>query len=450
MSAPHSPVALLRRLYQRIVPHALRARWSEQRLERRKREHAFARTSRWALPNSDERAVPPAAGPQDGEMLPGVNLVGYFRAQFGLAECARAYARALMAAGIPVAFHDVDLGIPHNRGERSLEHRFGTTLPHPVTILFVNPDYLAQALEEIGPARLQSSYLIGCWFWELERLPESWLPALRQVDEIMVATRFVEQATRAVTDKPVLNVPIPLSPLPDSGLQRADFGLDPEAFVFLFTFDFSSWVWRKNPLAVIAAFKRAFAADQSDVQLLIKSSNGFRHPDWFRLVVDAVDGDPRIMLRDDVIERPHLIALQRCADVYVSLHRAEGFGMGMAESMSMGKPVIATGWSGNMSFMDEHSAALVGYRMIPVKPGQYRDGDGQQWAEADTQQAAEWMRRLADHPEEARQLGERGRAHVEEILSPQRVAATILHRLREIVPPGSPPECSSNPPEIRQ
>jgi glycosyltransferase involved in cell wall biosynthesis len=103
-----------------------------------------------------------------------------------------------------------------------------------------------------------------------------------------------------------------------------------------------------------------------------------------------------------------------------------------------------------MSFMDEHSAALVGYRMIPVKPGQYRDGDGQQWAEADTQQAAEWMRRLADHPEEARQLGERGRAHVEEILSPQRVAATILHRLREIVPPGSPPECSSNPPEIRQ
>lgn len=432
MSAAHPTAALLRRLYQRIIPRALRARWSAQRLERVKRQHAFARTARWVLPEDVESAVGQGASAQEGALLPGVNLVGYFRAQFGLAECARAYARALMAAGIPVAFHDVDLGIPHDRGERSLEHRFGTALPHPVTILFVNPDYLAQALEEIGPARLQSSYLIGCWFWELERLPASWLPALRQVDEIMVATRFVEQAVRAVTDKPVLNVPIPLSTLPDSGLQRADFGLDPAAFIFLFTFDFSSWVWRKNPLAVIAAFKRAFPPDRRGVQLLIKSSNGFRHPGWFRMVLEAVGGDPRIMLRDDVIERPHLIALQRCADVYVSLHRAEGFGMGMAESMSMAKPVIATAWSGNMSFMDEYSAALVGYQMIPVEPGQYREGDGQQWAEADTRQAAEWMRRLADHPEEARQLGERGRAHVEEILSPQRVAATILHRLREI------------------
>lgn len=434
MSAAHSPAALLRRLYQRIIPRALRARWSEQRLERAKRQHAFARTSRWVLPEPMESPESQGALPQEGTSLPGVNLVGYFRAQFGLAECARAYARALMAAGIPVAFHDVDLGIPHDRGERSLEHRLSSTLPHPVTILFVNPDYLAQALEEIGPARLQSSYLIGCWFWELERLPESWLPALDQVDEVMVATRFVEQATKAVTDKPIFNVPIPLSPLPDSGLQRADFGLDPGAFVFLFTFDFSSWVWRKNPLAVVTAFKRAFAADRHDVQLLIKSSNGFRHPEWFRMVVEAVDGDHRILLRDDVIERPHLIALQRCADAYVSLHRAEGFGMGMAESMSMAKPVIATAWSGNMSFMDEDSAALVGYRMIPVEPGQYREGDGQHWAEADTQQAADWMRRLADHPEEARQLGERGRAHVEEILSPQRVAATILQRLREIRP----------------
>lgn len=432
MSEAHSPLALLRWLYQRIIPRALRARWSEQRLERVKRQHAFTRTSRWVLSEPVERAELQGAPVQDETSLPGVNLVGYFRAQFGLAECARAYARALMAAGIPVAFHDVDLGIPHDRGERSLLHHFGTALPHPVTILFVNPDYLAQALEEIGPERLQSSYLIGCWFWELERLPESWLPALEQVDEVMVATLFVEQATKSVTDKPILNVPIPLSPLPDSGLQRADFGMDPDAFVFLFTFDFSSWVWRKNPLAVVTAFKRAFAADRNDVQLLIKSSNGFRHPEWFKMVLDAVDGDPRILLRDDVIERPHLIALQRCADAYVSLHRAEGFGMGMAESMSMAKPVIATAWSGNMSFMDADSAALVDYLMIPVEPGQYRDGDGQRWAEADTQQAAQWMLRLADHPEEARQLGERGRVHVEEVLSPQRVAATILQRLREI------------------
>lgn len=432
MSQRHEPLDLLRRLYHRIVPHALRAYWRERREARLKDRYAFRRTARWHLPVDTAAREVSSCGAADSSPLPGVNLVGYFRAQFGLAECARSYARALLAAGIPVAFHDVDLGIPHDRSERSLESRLGTGLPHPFTILFVNPDYLGQAIEEIGLERLRSSYLIGCWFWELERLPASWLPALAMVDEIMVATQFVENATRLETTMPVLNAPIPLSPLPDSELQRADFGLNEDAFVFLFTFDFSSWIWRKNPLAVIEAFKAAFTAERTGVQLIIKSSNGYRHPQWFKMVLDAIGGDQRILLRDDVIERPHLIALQRCADAYVSLHRAEGFGMGMAEAMAMGKPVVATAWSGNMSFMDEESAALVGYRMIPVEAGQYRGGEGQQWAEPDTSEAARWMRRLADDPGSARALGERGRVHVEKVLSPQRVAAMIVDRLQEI------------------
>ncbi|WP_295917669.1 glycosyltransferase family 4 protein [uncultured Xanthomonas sp.] len=390
----------------------------------------FTRTPEWSIPLPSLVAGPVA--PMQAAAGPGVNILGYVRGQFGLGESLRMYARALIEAGVPVRLFDIDLGLPHGWDDHSLDAWIGDDLPYPVSIMFVNPDYLERALEFVGVERLSGRHLIACWFWELERVPEAWLPAIGLVDEIMVASRFIEDAFSKVTDKPILRAPQPLSAIGDSGLQRADFGLDEGKFIFLTTFDFNSWVERKNPYAAIAAFKRAFPQGRDDVRMLVKSSNGYRYQDWFRRLLNEAATDPRIIVRDEVIDRAHVYALQRCCDAYVSLHRAEGFGLGLAECMAMGKPVIATAWSGNLDFMETGNAMLVGYRLVPVREGEYPHEPGDVWAEPSVEEAAAFMQRLADNPTEALEIGQRAAKAVGALLSPQRAAFAIETRLREL------------------
>jgi glycosyltransferase involved in cell wall biosynthesis len=228
-----------------------------------------------------------------------------------------------------------------------------------------------------------------------------------------------------------MRLPLPLSDWRDSGLQRSDFGLDADKFVFLFTFDFHSFVTRKNPQAIVHAFQQAFPRNRDDVCLVLKSSNGHLYAEQMRELLTLVVGDSRIMLRDEVIEKVHVHALQRCCDAYVSLHRAEGFGLGLAECMSIGKPVIATGWSGNMEFMTESNSCLVEYDLVPVAGG-YPDSDGTCWAEPRIASAADAMRRLADDPERARALGMVARDDIRLRLSPGSAARHLLARVAEV------------------
>lgn len=417
------------RLY-RLLPEAWRTGVSGF-LGRRASEGArFERTPSW------QRALPcqvPLRRANVGVGMmgasPGVNLVGYLRGQFGLGESARMYARALIEAGVDVSLYDVDLDLPHGWQDHSLEEWIGVDLPHPTTILFVNPDYLGAALDQIGRERLAGQHVIGCWFWELERVPDDWLPAIEQVDEIMVATDYVEQAFRRATDKPVLRVPLPLDGIVDSGLERRDFGLDEDAFVFLVSLDFNSWFERKNPLAAVEAFLLAFSADQTHVRLLIKTSNGFRYPEKFHALLLAAGKDSRIVVRDDVIDRAHMGALQRCCDAYVSLHRAEGFGLGLAEAMFLGKPVVGTAWSGNVDFMNDGNSCLVDYDLVPVLEGQYSASGGQRWADADAAAAAACMRRIVADPGFARSIGQQAAQDIRRSNSPAAAAKTIVDRL---------------------
>ncbi len=396
----------------------------------------FPQTDAWVTKVSEE-AVPRTEA--DGmastaaKRLPGsVNLLGYMRGQFGLAESARLYARALLAHGATVSIVDIDLGLPHGWDDRSLAAHIGHDAPHEISIIFVNPDYLDEAINKIGRARIEGRYIIGCWFWELEDIPPTWIPHLDQVDEVMVASEFVELAFKKVTSKPILRVPLPLAAADGSDLTRADFGLPDDAFVFLCTFDFHSWLERKNPFAVLEAFAKAFPPERDDVYLLVKTSNGYRYPELLLKLLNAVAADRRIVVRDQVIDARHLQALQRCCDVYVSLHRAEGFGLGLAECMAMGKPVIATGWSGNMEFMDKDNSRLVDYSLVPVLEGQYPHADGAVWADAHTDMAAAHMRELAASPAAAAELGERGRRAVLTALAPFRAAERIMRRCAEI------------------
>jgi len=412
----------------RHFPVALRNRTSVALAARAGEQLRFKRTAGWGRGNPPPEPIA-TSRPGTCTESSGVNIFAYARGQFGLAEGARLYARALLAEGYPVAIHDIDIDMPHGMDDRSLDPHIGGETPYEVNLVFVNPDYMDQAVASIGRDRLGDRHTIACWFWELEKFPDEWLHALHRVDEVMVSTGFIRDAVSRVTDKPVWSVPLPISQAADSGLTRADFGLEEDDFIFLCSFDFNSYLERKNPRAAIEAFRRAFADHRPNVKLLVKSSNGHRHPEKLRALLNAVGADERIIVRDEVIDRGDLSALQRCADAYISLHRAEGFGLGLAECMRLGKPVIATAWSGNMEFMTPDNSCLVDYQLVPVGEGEYLHHVGQRWAEPSVNHAAELMRRLVDDPEFAAGVGAQAARDVRDRLSPHAAAQEIIRRI---------------------
>ncbi|MEM7586295.1 MAG: glycosyltransferase family 4 protein, partial [Acidobacteriota bacterium] len=217
---------------------------------------------------------------------------------------------------------------------------------------------------------------------------------------------------------------------------RRDFGLADDQTVFLFTFDFSSRVRRKNPQGVIEAFRRAFPADRRDVALVLKSKTVDSVPEQVedaRTVAEIARRDRRVRLINETWPRRKVLDLIACCDVYVSLHRAEGFGLGMAEAMQFGKPVIATDYSGNTDFTHPDNACLVGFELIDVEPGENYDLEGSSvWAEPDIDEAADHMRFLARDREARRRLGDRGRRYIEELHSPRTIGERYRQRLERI------------------
>ena len=124
------------------------------------------------------------------------------------------------------------------------------------------------------------------------------------------------------------------------------------------------------------------------------------------------------------MRRPRVMALYKACDCYVSLHRAEGFGRGIAEALLLGKQVITTGYSGNMDFCREPRVALVRHKIRAVDRGEYFWGDGQFWAEPDIDHAAQLMRSVRDNP---RDMSDSGHD-----FSPEAVGRIYAKRLEEI------------------
>lgn len=386
------------------------ARWYARapgrlRLALRRRLHAAAAEPMPPLPLGTRPArgrhlrIPATADPD------GVNLIGYARGEFGIAENVRACARALARVGAPFVICNLDVGVASRQDDHSLERCFSDTLRYATNVFFVNADQLPVVRGVLGHGAFAGRRNVGYFLWELEHFPAAWRGAFALVDEVWVPTEFVRAAIAAATTRPVRRLPKAIEFEPSVGLDRAYFGLPPDACIFLFSFDFNSFVARKNPQAAIAAFRQAFAATVPGVRLLVKSINGERHPEALAELQRVAAGDARIEVRDGFLTRAEMYGLLGCADCHVSLHRSEGFGLGLAESMYLGKPVIATGYSGNLDFMDRDNSLLVDYRLVPVAAGAYPHAVGQHWADPDVAQAARHMRRVFEDRAFARQLG---------------------------------------------
>lgn len=358
----------------------------------------------------------------------GVNAIGFFRAEFGHGEAGRRILAGIEHAGIPHA--TITVKTPHHREKHPFTGR-GDRPVYPTNIVCLNPEHMLEFAQRGGAELFLDRYTVGVWCWEASRLPDSFQPAFDLVDEIWVASDYGAEILGEATDKPVHVFPMPVEVPPPPAKTRADLGLPANEFLFLFAFDFFSTLERKNPFALIEAFDRAFAPSEGPM-LLIKTINGRRDPGELRRLQQTAAKRPDITVMDEYVSGDDMRALVAAADCFVSLHRSEGFGFSLAEAMAYGKPVIATGYSGNLTFMDNTNSYLVGYGLTPVPPGSANYPAGALWADPDVDAAAEAMRRVVAHPEEAAERARRGHDAIVQGHSLGRLAQFVSARLEEI------------------
>ena len=371
----------------------------------------------------------PAAAPARPE---GITVIGYVKAESGVGESARATLRALARTQVPHSIVDFRVGNVSRMAE-AVDEGLATGRQHAISLFHINADQLPVARTFLGEEPFTGTYRIGYWAWELERFPEQWHDAYAHVDEVWVPSSFCQRAIAAASPVPVIVVPHSVEIPPHAAPDRARFGLRAEAVVFLAMADMMSMAGRKNPFGALEAFAAAFADSRADVQLVVKISNAERDREAFARLQALAAACPGIRLLAETMDRPVLNALIDSVDCFISLHRAEGFGLVIAEAMARAKVVVATGWSGNMDFMTAHNSLPVDYRLATLEAdtGPYRRGE--RWAEPSLDDAVAKLRLVAGDAALRKRLGARARQDCAGQLGPEVVGAVVEARLRRIL-----------------
>lgn len=373
-------------------------------------------------------------------MTADVTIVGYPFQPTGMAEHARSTFRAFQAVGVTPKL--LNVAEDNAEPDPDLARDFGPHLTHElgtgVNLFGVNGDEAARVIDRVGERAFEDAYNIAYPAWELAKYPKVWAETLSRFDEIWAPSAFVQHAIEDAVGKPVQRMPLPVDLKLSGFLGRRHFGIPEDAFVVLFFFDFLSFAARKNPEAVLKAFEIvAQRRPEADLCLVIKSRTGpgglgGAEAAQAELEARVATLAPRAMTLTGDLADNEIKNLVRVSDVFVSLHRAEGFGRGMAEAMALGRPAIATGYSGNLDFMAPGAGLLVDHELVAVAPGAYPHGEGQVWAEASPEHAAELIEQLLDDPAATRAMGRAAQAHVRETLSVEALGRRYLERLQAI------------------
>lgn len=364
----------------------------------------------------------------------GVNLAGHISGDFGLAEAARGNLRALEAAKIPVAVKDLKIHWLPNSD--TTYKNFTDDNPYLINIIQTNPNWIDQILagyfSGIGSEYFQGKYNIGVWLWELPVFPTEWQWAFDLFDEIWTPSNFCAEAFATVSKVPVLKIPVSLT-FPQPLLTREDLNLPKDKFIFLFMFDFGSSFERKNPFATVEAFQQAFGKANHEVLLVLKFANADLFPERRQELMKLAEGWSSLQFIDGHLKKEEIHALVNNCDCYISLHRAEGFGLTMSEAMYYGKPVIATAYSSNMEFMNVGNSFPVKYELVTTTEDYGAYPKGSVWAEPDIAHAASLMQYVFENYQEAEKVGKIAAKEIRALLNPQTVGLKVRNRLEFIM-----------------
>lgn len=379
-----------------------------------------------------------AARPEEVKLEASVRHYGYHRAESGVGAATRSEHQALRGGGAPVEA----AAIPAYRVQDRLDPDYPLVSGpsrSAIHLIHVNADQTSLAERWADPCIFAPDrHRIGYWAWELDVFPDAWNSAFDRIDEIWTPSAFVTDVlSRHRPDKPVRTFPHCISwrPAIDPDQQaemRTRFALPEDALLFLNIFDFNSFADRKNPLGVLDAFERASKRSKTSLGLVLKCHGGEYHEPVRRAILGKARSLKNVFIVDQVLKADDLDRLYRACDVLISLHRSEGFGLTIAEAMAYGLPVIATGYSGPVDFLDDSCGVTIPYTLVPVASGAYPKSDGARWAEPDIAKAAGAMVELARDTDLRARLGAAARDRVVRQLSPESVGRAMAARLDQI------------------
>lgn len=368
-----------------------------------------------------------------------VRAVGHPFAPIGMGEHVRSVWRSLDEVGVDAGI--VDVYGPQGAPDAELLAQYGDAitpqLGDGVNIYCINGDEIKEALGLLANPMAEGSRNVIYPLWELERYPMEWAKQLMRFDEVWAPSAFIRDAIAKAVDIPVIHMPLACEVKRRALRSRRHFGIRESAYAFFFSFDFLSRIERKNPFAAIEAF-RALTAERpfDDVTLVIKTNNADQRPKMkARFDAAVAPLRERVKAIHGTLSDLEMKSLIWLADCFVSLHRSEGFGLGLSEAMALGKPVIATAYSGNMDFCTEETACLIPYDLIPVRAREYPHWQNQRWADPDVEAATRAMRDLVDNPGKGRDMGARARVHLATHFSYLATGLRYQKRLEELTRP---------------
>lgn len=364
--------------------------------------------------------MPPARGSLRGPPTK-IKVVGLLSSASGLGRSARLCIEQLGNYGCEVSTSDV-AGF-YSSGDDVTYQRGSPRLQTNVSIFHLNAPMLLPGIVTAGLRSYYNSYNIAYWAWELECLPKDWIDAMRFVDAFIVPSRFCQRTMQRYTTKPVLTVPHPIQlDMGNVVPSKPKIG----TFRVLSIFNLGSSFERKNPLAVIRGFRAAFG-DEEDVELVLKTSQGKRYPQDLAAIKSEIGESRNISVIDQVWSDEQLSELYCSADVYISLHRSEGFGLTIAEAILMEVPVIATGWSGNVDFCSPDKLSAVAYKLIAFAdddPAYYGVSDAV-WADPSVEAAARELQKVRRDPAGSIKRAREAKAEFLSYLGRQTYAAAL-------------------------
>lgn len=359
----------------------------------------------------------------------GVNLVGYLSGELGIGTSARLMDAALEAARIPTSTFAASVNL---QSRSTAAYRRSDSTRYDTSLLAVNADQTQAVAESLADV-VARSYRIGMWYWEVETFPASRDAAFAHVDEVWAATDFVRDAIAERSPVPVRTVmpPLPQRSAGDPPDVPPRLGIPVDRPWFFFAFDYLSTVERKNPLGLIEAFSRAFPHDGGEGPVLvIKTLNADRRVGDAERLRLAAARRRDIILIDEYLQAEELTALMARCTAYVSLHRAEGLGLTIAEAMAWGRPVVVSAYSGNLQFTNSRNAFLVDCAMTAIPADAEPYPAGTLWGEPDLDHAAVLLRRVIDEPEAATAVGERAAEDVRVLHSPSAAGERVQQALQ--------------------
>ena len=361
----------------------------------------------------------------------GLNIVGFLTAELGLGESARCMVRAADADGLPAALVPLQLHCKNRLGDQTYAGRLQADNPYAVNVVHLDPPATHDLDHHHGRAFRAGKYNIAYWAWELPEFPDAWIPNFGYFDEIWCPSEFVRTAIAQKSPRPVFIMPHAISVAAPAGDGRAHFRLPADRFLFLSLYDLNSYSERKNPQAMIDAFRRSGLAGTS-AALVLKVQNVAGNEADFAALQSALSDLPDIVLLTGTLTREEIYLLESACDCFLSLHRSEGFGLALAECMALGKPVISTDWSAPAEFITAQTGCPVKYTLTTLTQSRGPYSKGQVWAEPDVAHAAWWMEKLVADRVLGRTLGAAGRAVIETRFAPAVVGARYRRRLEAI------------------